>query len=354
MKKIKYMGADLIFEDNALLRCEYTNPDLLAWQKQAEVQLKALTYLARRCRCGLVRPVHTPPYGSPITFALPHVQAAIPLVSPSTLYIRLSRKNLFYPHDNTRYIDDRLYSYALSTNDVVGLLTGKVKYSDYMRKPVINIIPAVRLGLHEKVDSILELMLDRPYYALAMLPGMQLYPAIHELLSIFCDYAWPTYFYKDTCGQDNHQDVEPRYRHCPLNYRIGTSESCSDPGFDAVKPQKIIYAYTRYENHILITVPDNCTTDAIRAISEAYRSFMNHNHINIDIKEFKKFSLGDTVNVLGARWQVGKPRLKYSVRGTEVLNVTVPYDDLLGITDDVHDNTLLSKYLSALRMMGIE
>lgn len=121
-----------------------------------------------------------------------------------------------------------------------------------------------------------------------------------------------------------------------------------------MKPQKIIYAYTRYKNHILITVPDNCTTDAIRAISEAYGSFMNHNDVNIDIKEFKKFSLGDTATVLGARWQVGKPRLKYTVRGTEVLNVTVPYDESIGTTDMVHDGTLLSKYLSALRMMGIE
>lgn len=30
MKIIKYMGAKLVFKDNALLRCEYTYPDLLA------------------------------------------------------------------------------------------------------------------------------------------------------------------------------------------------------------------------------------------------------------------------------------------------------------------------------------
>jgi hypothetical protein len=229
-----------------------------------------------------------------------------------------------------------------------------VKYTDYTRKPVINITPTVKLGLYEKVNFVLDLMINQPYYSLAILPGMWLYPTIHELLSIFCDYAWPVYFYKDTCDQEGQQDGEPKYRHCPLNYRISTSDSCSDPGFDPVKPQKIIYAYTRYENHILITVPDNCTTDAIRALSEAYRTFMNHNGVVLDIKEFKKFSLGDMVNVLGAHWQVGKPRLKYTVRGTEVLNVTVPHDESIGTTDMVHDGTLLSKYLSALRMMGIE
>jgi hypothetical protein len=342
MQTCKHHGAVVQYENNKILRCTCTSPEVIVWQQEVKVLLETLTYLARRCQCGVIRPVHTPPYGSPVTFILPHLIAG--LSGPcSTIYIKIDTP-YYFPGNDAEDLDKRIAWFTAGTKQVISMLTGTKQF------PPIDAKPLKQISLYQQVESVLQQMYAFPAYGVSVLPGSLLHKILSELMFITCDYAWAMHFYNGT----NHTQWD--YWHCPLNYGTDTRKVCVVPPYTSINQHQCVYAYSRYGKHILITTHTKWVGDAITALDKAYNSLYYalgwHQDAFCALRGVQVFRTGDTVRLLGAKWRIGRARLRYKVSGTNALDVRVPHDLKLDSLQSIDDTTPLGKYLAAVRLVA--
>jgi hypothetical protein len=340
MKTCEYNGTVVQYGNNRILRCTYISPEVIAWQQEAKVLLEALTYLARRCQCGVIRPVHIPPYGSPVTFILPHLIAG--LSGPcSTIHIQIDNP-YYFPGDDTDELDKRITWFTAGTKHIISMLTGTKKF------PPINVKPLKQISLYEQVESVLQHIYAFPAYGVSVLPGSPLHQILSELMFITCDYSWAMHFYNG----DNHTQWD--YWHFPLNYGTNMRKACVIPPYTSINQNECLYAYSRYGKHVLITTHPKWVGDTIAALDKSYNSLYYalgwHQDSFCPLRKVQVYHTGDTVHLLGAKWRIGRARLQYRVSGTDALDVYVPYDLKLDSLQCIDDMTPLGKYLAAVRL----
>lgn len=152
----------------------------------------------------------------------------------------------------------------------------------------------------------------------------------------------------------NHTQLD--YWHCPLNYGTDMRKVCVVPPYTSINQNQCTYAYSRYGKHVLITTDTKLVGDAITALDKAYNSLYYalgwHKDNFCPLRKVQVYNTGDTVRLLGAKWRIGRARLRYKVSGTDALDVYVPYNLELDSLHHIESTTPLGKYLAAVRLVA--